>query len=418
MQVYLYKLRDHIVENKDILSDNSILFQSSHRESQYLFKSRNILFQLIFLFVYFSKLSMRLFFLKSNILWLNQTSNSNYIVYHLNYKYSYFANILSDLKILNIPKLFNSKFPKSTYKQLFIHKFVRFFQFIFTFFWIVKSLFQRRKRFKYCNYYDIIHCFQSLQTLIYFEWSLRNNTNYTLLALNSDSVTSAIHHYSNIRVISVYCEFLNNNAQEFYNYNVSEKVISFNNLFYVNPIKIGAIPPKLLKYSSSQKFNLYILDTCDVNDALYNEHRRKTLQELYSNSDLLNYNCNHIFHPGISKNEYAQTLKILPNAINIFHGLSEISDIPKNSLVIGFHSTSLLAFAFLKCKVFTFPNLDSLYFDNYFQNIPFDLSNFKVHSLIDYNIDPNAVFESLNFFDFKEFIQYLGDYSHNEFVLP
>lgn len=411
MQVNLNKLRNHIAKNKDILSDNNILFKSTHKRVPFFSKNRKISSQLVFLFIYFSKISIKLVYSNKNI-WLNQSSDSNFIIYYQNYKYSNFANTLSALRVLNNSSILSYKILTSTIKNCLIHKSVRFCQYIYILFWIVKSLTQRSKRFQYCSYGDIIHCFRSLEALLYLKWRVNNNINYTLVALNSDSITSAIHHYSNIRVVNVYCEYFNNNIEEFKNYNCSEKVVSFSNIEYDDFLKIGAIPPLQLTTSpSSSKLNIYIVDTCDIENVQYNEYRRNILQKWYSSSDLLNYDCNHVFHPGLSRDEYSQTLEILPKNVKIIHGLSKIQSVPQNALIIGFQSTALLAFAFIRCKVFTFSYIDNFIFDNQFKNIPCDLSSFNVQSLLQDDNDPNVVYDNLNFYDFTEFIEYLNLYS-------
>jgi hypothetical protein len=411
MKVDIYKIKRHIIENRYILSDNNILFNSTHLKKTFFYKKRNILSQFIFLTGYFVKVSYRVFFRNSHLLWLKNTCDSRFIIYSLNNKYSQYFNSLKNINILKDSIEFNVGITKVTFKEVIIDKLVRFYHFILTYFIIGGALLKRRVYFKYCNFEEIIHIFQSIQCLLHFKWNLKCNQDYILLALNSDSFASALHNYSDVRVISLFFEYLNNNEVALLNdNNWCEKIGSINNLHISNKIKIGAIPPKLIKFkTSSLNNNLYVVDTCDVEDFEYNKFRINILSNLYNNKDLVNYNIHHIFHPGISNKEYFNTLSILPLNTKIKFGLNEIIDIPSNSLAIGFHSTALFSFAYIKCKVYVFPKFNGFIFDDFFKSTPNDLINFKFDTLFnDQNYDPEEISEKLMFNKFDQLISFLN----------
>jgi hypothetical protein len=409
MKINYNKFKAHIIENKYILSDNNILFKSSHKLNIIFYKNRFILPQLLFLTVYFSYLTIKILLRSNNILWLKKKSDSKLIVYWLNNKYMHFADVIINNISLNEPIKFSTQLPMLTVKQRLFQKLVRFSQFIYTFCFSFICLIKRQNNFKSCNYYDIIHLFNSFQYLLHFKWNLNNSKNYTLLALNSDSATSAIHNYSDIRVISIFCEYIHTKSTEFNNCNWSEKLTSFVDLDKTDSIKIGAISPKLMNLKEpTLKYNIYIVDTCDIQSAVYNEQRIKTLSILYNNLDLFRYNCYHIFHPGISSNEKSKTLNLLPDNIKIFNGLEGIESIPKNSIVLGFHSTALFAFASLKIKVYVFNSLDGLVFEKYFESVPQDLCNLDLQALIKDNNDPDVIYGSLRFNNIDNLISYLS----------
>jgi hypothetical protein len=404
----LYKT--FFLSHERLLKDNSILYYTTHRKAKLLDEGKLIHIQLLFLTIYTLKRILILVLKRKNELTLKFNKFSKFIIYYSNDKYLNYAKCLNNIELLSDASHYNKddsgfSFPQNIYYLL--NKSVKL---LLCCLKLSSWMFQRNKFFKKTSFVEIIHAFRTLETLLDFELVNDNNDkSIILLALTNDVVASALHHYSNVRVISFFFEYLHTNAIEFKNYNLSLDLFSINRLQYINSKRIGAIPSKFLSVDITIRSRfLYIIDTCDIEDILYNDYRKKMLQSLYQNLYLRQINCVHVIHPGLSRSEYLETLRVIPNEVKVVRGLAELDVISPESLVIGFHSSALLSFVYLKVKVLVFKPLENAYFEDQFEIIPDEIVNFNImNEFVDHDYKQDKTFDSFSFFDFTELKSHL-----------